>query len=200
MAQTRAQKAAAAAKRAKAAQSAAPPTEAAGAPPAAPTIKEKKIGGENQSVAYIASKIPRGLYLDIHNFHEQLIPLKGAGGTEKRRQAMRLPERVRIKPAVLGFGLIPAYPMESGFSITAISADFWRKWVEQNQNFDPYVAGLIRGFDSEADARAYAREHAALKTGMEPLDQEKDPRIQTSMNQNVGDVEIDTETPRPKVA
>lgn len=209
MAQTRAQKAAAAAKAAKAAQKAASTTtpEAAAAAanasvPAsgasAPTIhKPDKVAGENQSVVFIASKIPRGLYLDIFQRVEQVVPTKG--GFEKQVSQMRTPDRIRVKPAILAPGLTPTYPIVSGFSITrGVPAAHWRSWVEQNPNYEPYTMGLIRAFDSEADAIAYANEYEGMRTGLEPLNQEKDDRVMTSNNQNLTDVEIDSETPRPK--
>jgi hypothetical protein len=58
--------------------------------------------------------------------------------------------------------------------------------------------GILRAFDTEAEAIAYAKEHRELRTGLEPLNQDGDPRVATSMNSNVGDVDIDDETPRPK--
>lgn len=177
----------------------APAAAVAASEVAAPTIdKSKKVAGGAQSTVFVASKITRGLYLDIFQPTEQTRRVVG-GGIERFTQQMRLPERVRIKPAVLGFGLIPAYPIVEGFSITRnVPASHWRKWVEQNPNYEPYTMGLIRAFDTEADAIAYAREHGKLRTGLEPLAQDKDPRVGTSNHQNVGDVEIDDETPRPK--
>lgn len=208
MAQTRAQKAAAAAKAAKAARKAAPETPEAAAAAAnasvpastaaAPTIhKPDKVAGENQSVVFIASKIPRGLYLDIFKRVEQVVPTKG--GFEKQVSQMRTPDRIRVKPAVLAAGLTPTYPIVSGFSITrGVPAAHWRAWVEQNPQYEPYTMGLVRAFDSEADAIAYANEYEGMRTGLEPLNQDKDDRVMTSNSQNVGDVEIDSETPRPK--
>lgn len=201
MAQSRAQKAASKAAAKKADRSNHTNTAAGAAPETvtAPTIdKSKKTAGENQSVVFVASKITRGLYLDIFQPTEMTRRVVG-GGVEKFTQQMRLPERIRIKPAILAFGLIPNYPIVDGFSITRdVPANHWRKFVEQNPNYEPLTSGTLRAFDTEADAIAYAKEHKELRTGLEPLSQDGDPRIQTSNNNNVGDVEIDDETPRPK--
>lgn len=204
MAQTRAQKAAARAAD-KAKQRAADggitstPTASAAAGVAAPVIdKSKKGAGANQSVVFVASKITRGLYLDIFQPVQMSRRVVG-GGVENYTQQMRLPDRIRIKPAVLGFGLMPNYPIVDGFSITRdVPADHWRKFVEQNSNYEPLTSGILAAFDTEADAIAYAREHKELRTGLEPLAQDADPRVQTSNNANIGDVDIDDETPRPK--
>lgn len=202
MAQTRAQKAAAKAKALKQAALAAPSNEAAAdsAPVvAAPAIdKSKKVAGAAQSTVFVASKVPRGLYLQLFEFVTMDVKVLG-GGVDKRVQPMRLPEKVRIRPAILAPGLTPAYLMVDGFSITdGVPADFWRKWMEQNEKLEIVESGLIRGFDTQAEAIAYAKEHAGMRTGLEPLSQEGDPRVQTSMNENLGDIEIDSDTPRPK--
>lgn len=201
MAQTRAQKAAAKAA-AKAAERAANPNPAAAS--AAPEVqapvidKSKKVAGAAQSTVFVVSRVTRGLYLQLFSFVEQQVPVMG-GGTQLRRMPMRMPDKVRIKPTTLGFGLIPNYPIVDGWSITeGVPSDFWRKWIEQNPELDIVKEGMIAAFETEADARAYAKERPFQRTGLEPLSQEKDPRIQTANNQNVSDVDIDDETPRPK--
>jgi len=197
----KAQKAAAAAKAARkaAATPSTPEASSAAAPVAAPTIdKSAEVAGAAQSTVFVVSKLPRGIYLQLFSFVDQQVQVMG-GGTRTQRLPMRMPEKVRIRPAVLGFGLIPAYPIIDGWSITRdVPADFWRKWVEQNPGLDIVQKGLIAGFDTEAEAMSYARERGDMRTGLEPLAQDKDPRVMTTNNQNVGDVEIDDETPRPK--
>lgn len=199
MAQSRAQKAASKAAARKAERSTS--ESAAGTAPevAAPTVKETgKVAGANQSFVFVASKITRGLYLDIFQPVEMSRRVVG-GGVEKFTQQMRMPERVRIKPARVAMGLTPTYPIVDGFSITRdVPANHWRKFVEQNPNYEPLTSGILAAFETEADAIAYAKEHAELRTGLEPLAQDGDKRVQTSNNNNVGDVEIDDETPRPK--
>lgn len=206
MALTEAQKAAkakasAAARKAAKNTTTATDTAAPAAAVAAPTIdKSKKIAGAAQSTVFVASKIERGIYLQLFAPVTQQRRLLG-GGMDKEVVQMRQPQQYRIKPTLLGPGLIPNYPIIDGFSITKdIPSQFWREWVEQNKQFEPYTMGLIRAFDTEADAMAYAREYAGLRTGREALAQDRDPRIQTSNNANVSDVEIDSETPRPKTA
>lgn len=200
MAQTRAQKAAA---KAKARKLAAPggtdnPEAAAESAPVQSRSPKKADATTSVRTVVVASKITRGLYLQHYNPVSMDVRVVG-GGVEKRVQPMRLPDKVRIKPAIVAMGMVPNYPIVSGFSITeGVPADFWRKFVEQNPGYEPITEGILRAFDTVADAIAYAKEHEALRTGLEPLNQEKDPRVGTSMNDNVGDVDIDDETPRPK--
>lgn len=165
---------------------------AAGAAPEAPTIRKSgDIAGENQSTVFVASKMPRGLYLQTHSFINQDVRVMG-GGVEKRQVAVRNPEKFRIKPAVLAFGLIPNFPIVNGFSITKdVPSQLWRDFVQQNPNLELLTTGMLAGFNSEADAIAYANEYGKLRTGLEPIDPAGDARIEQVNNPNLGDVEID---------
>lgn len=199
MALTKAQKAAAAA--ATAAAAANKTTAAAeGGAVEAPTVREAKgTGGvkETSRSVVVVCKMPRGLYLDLHQPVQQDQRIMG-GGVEKRTINMRMPERVRLKPAVLPFGAIPNYPIVEGFSLTRdVDANFWRKYSEQNKGLQMITEGLLRGFDTEADAIAYCREYAALKHGIEPLDvdgKKPDPRIEQANSPNLTDIETDTDS------
>lgn len=198
MALTAKQKADRAAKAAKnsAAPAAAPSIEqlaaAAGAAPEAPTIrKSDRVAGANQSTVFVACKMPRGLYLQTHSFINQDVRVMG-GGIEKRQVAVRNPEKFRIKPAVLQFGLIPNFPIVNGFSITReVPSALWRQWMQENQNLQLVTEGLIAGFDTESDAIAYANEYGKLRTGLEPIDPAGDPRVEAVNNPNLHDVEVD---------
>jgi hypothetical protein len=107
---------------------------------------------------------------------------------------MRMPEKIRLRPTVLPFGALPNYSIDSGFSINPdIDAEFWSKWLEQNKGAEYVTTGLIAAFDDERSARAYCREHAALKTGLEPIAQSGDPRIEKSDNANLTDIDISSD-------
>lgn len=200
MALSNAQKAAkAAAAAAAAAKKNEPAAQAAGAPEA-PAVRETKGAGGVKATSrtvVVVCKMPRGLYLDIHQPVQQDQRVSG-GGIEKRTIHMRMPERVRLKPAVLPFGAIPNYPIVEGFSLTRdVDADFWRKYSEQNKGLQMIVEGLLRGFDNEADATAYCREFAKLQHGLEPLDvtgKTPDPRIEQANSPNLSDIETDTDS------
>lgn len=198
MALTNAQKAAKAAAAAAAALNTKSP--AAEASVEAPAVHETKGTGGVKKTArtvVVVCKMPRGLYLDIHQPVPQDVRVSG-GGIEKRTIHMRMPERVRLKPAVLPYGTIPNYPIVEGFSLTRdVDADFWRKYSEQNTGLQMITEGLLRGFDNEADATAYCREYAALKHGIEPLNVDgpkPDPRIEQANSPNLTDIETDTDS------
>lgn len=162
----------------------------------APAVHEKKVTVGDR-VVVVVCKMPRGLYLQ----HSQGVPMDVrvvGGGIEKRIQPMRVGPQIRLKPAVLPFGAMPNYTIVEGFSFTEVDAEFWNIYYEQNKNFTMITEGLLAAFANEADAKAYCREHGKFKHGLEPLDQKKDPRVEHSTNPNVSDIDIDTDTPRPK--
>lgn len=137
------------------------------------------------------------MYLQLHQSLVQDQRVVG-GAIEKRKVAMRIGEKIRLKPSVLPFGAIPNYPIVEGFSLTRdIDAEFWKAYAEQNAKFSMITEGLLRAFDNEADATAYCREYATLQHGLEPLDvnsKEPDPRIDKVLNPNLSDLETDTDT------
>jgi hypothetical protein len=141
----------------------------------------------------VVCKLPRGLFLQLHSFTKQDVRVMG-GGIEQRDVAIREADKLRLKPTVLPFGMMPNYQIDSGFSLNpGIPADFWRKWMEQNGKLQLVEEGLVRGFDNEADARAYCREYEKKLTGLEPLAQEGDLRVEKTNNPNLTDVEIDSD-------
>lgn len=180
---------------------------AAAAPPAssettvaAPAVRETKgIGGVKATsrTVVICCKWPRGLYLQHTQFISQDVRVSG-GGVEKRQVPMRIGPQVRIKPSVLPFGALPNYPIICGFSLTLdVDAEFWRVYAEQNNGFEMITSGLLHACDNEADAKAYCLEFEAMKHGLEPLSQEKDPRVEPEFNPNLTDIEIDTDSAVP---
>lgn len=176
------------------------------APPAssenitAPPVHAPKPAGEKGRTVVVVSKMPRGLYLQLTQMISQDQRVMG-GGIEKRQVAMRVGDKLRIKPSVLAFGLIPNYPIIEGFSLTRdVPSAFWRAYQEQNPQIELITSGLLRAFDNEPDAIAYCREYGKLKTGLEPIDQNGDPRVEQSMNPNVSDVEIDTDSKATRAA
>lgn len=159
----------------------------------APAVKEKKASVGDRTVVVVC-KMPRGLFLQLHEPIEQQVNLSN-GGTQMRKAQMRIGDPVRLKPSVLPFGAIPNYPIVEGFSLTRdVDANFWNQYYQQNKNLEMIQSGLLCAFDNEADATAYCREQAKLKHGLEPLAHADDPRIGKSDSPNVTDIEIDTDS------
>lgn len=162
-------------------------------PPEAPSVHDKALAGGGRTVTVVC-KMPRGIYLQLHEKVMQDVRVMG-GGIEKREVSMAVGDQVRLRPSVLPFGAIPNYPIVMGFSFTDVEANFWNKWYEQNPKFGMLESGLLCAFDNAADATGYCKEYASLKHGLEPLAQKDDPRVDASNNPNVSNIDIDTDAP-----
>jgi hypothetical protein len=198
MTSSKAEKARRAARAAKNAAVEAPPASSETAIEAPTVVKPKGVGGvkETSRTVVVVCKMPRGVMLQLTQFIEQDQRVVG-GGIEKRRVPMRIGPQVRLKPAVLPFGAIPNYPIVSGFSLTRdVDAEFWRNYAEQNANLELITSGLMKAFDTEADAAAYCREFEKLRHGLEPLAQKDDPRVEKEFNANLTNIDIDTDQPK----
>lgn len=166
---------------------------AIGAKIRAPVVHEKKTSVGDRTVVVVC-KMPRGIFLQLHEPIDQQVNLSN-GGTQMRKAQMRIGDPVRLKPSVLPFGAIPNYPIVEGFSLTRdVDANFWNTYYQQNKNLEMIQSGLLCAFDNEADATAYCREYSSLNHGLEPLQHSGDPRIGHSDSPNVSDVEIDTDS------
>lgn len=161
--------------------------------PEAPSVHDKAPAGGGRMVIVVC-KMPRGIYLQLHEKVMQDVRVMG-GGIEKREVAMAVGDQVRLRPSVLPFGAIPNYTIVNGFSFTEVEANFWNSWYQQNPKFGMLEAGLLCAFDTEADARAYCKEYGTLTHGLEPLAQKDDPRVDASNNPNVSNIDIDTDAP-----
>lgn len=56
-----------------------------------------------------------------------------------------------------------------GYGLTPVPADFWAAWSRKYAAFPPLQQGLIFAQPTVDKAAAQAREHAALRTGLEPI-------------------------------
>lgn len=163
----------------------------------APVVHDHAPVGDNTRTVVVVCKMPRGLLLQLTEKIVQDQRVMG-GGIEKREVAMRVGEQVRLKPCVLPFGTVPNYPIVDGFSLTTISADFWRQWYQQNEQFSMLQEGLLCAFDDQASATAYCKEYGKLKHGLEPLAQSGDARTEQPNHPNVTNLDIDTDAPKAR--
>lgn len=58
-----------------------------------------------------------------------------------------------------------------GFGLTNIPTEWWERWVETHQDFEPLAKGFIITGKTTADVKSLARENKGLQ-GIEPIDAE----------------------------
>lgn len=82
--------------------------------------------------------------------------------------------QVTIKGFSIPYGTVPSYPLVGGYALTPnVDADFFEEWMKVNANLDLVRKHFIFAHAKSSDASAQAREMAAEKSGLEPIDPDK---------------------------
>lgn len=162
-----------------------------------PKVAAPAIGGaqfKNTSTIWIGCKLPRGLTLRLCKKVTVDRPTFG-GGVKPTDMYMPDPMRgtVRLYGYAAPFGKIPKYTIIGDFALTEVDRQWWNDWKEQNSGFDMLHNGLIFEHGEKASVEAYAQEHAELKCGLEPMNPAGDERGERAPNDNLTDVEPDSD-------
>lgn len=134
----------------------------------------------------VACKIPVGLELQCSDEQEYQEEYRDTEGRQRTRARARL---IKAGPVVLIAGT--AYPvgqapagfrdkpmMAGGYALTfGVNKDFFDRWMEQNKLNPIVVNRMIFGYEKIEEVRAKARNYADLKSGLEPLSPDDDPRM-----------------------
>jgi hypothetical protein len=160
-------------------------------------ITAPAIGGttrKNTSTVWIGLKLPRGLQLRLCKEVTVDRPTFG-GGVKPTKMFMPDPDQgeVRLKGYAVQFGRIPNYSIIGDFGLTEVDRDWWEKWKAQNSGFELLKTGLLFEHGEKASVESYAAEHAGLKCGLEPMDPAGDERGEKAPNDNLTDVEPDSD-------
>jgi hypothetical protein len=74
-------------------------------------------------------------------------------------------------------GMAPVSPMASGFALTpGVDKAFFDLWLDQNKTADMVKNGLLFAHSETRSVEAQARDHEAIKSGLERLDPANLPR------------------------
>ena len=124
--------------------------------------------GENVDVH---CKLPHGLILRLFEFRD-VDQHQAGGGVYTTRIAHPLPEQITLN----GWAHKKEDPapclIVGGFAVTpGIPKEFMDEWLKQNAEHSVVKAGLI--FTSKRGDLGQAKEMAAVKCGLEPLDQDR---------------------------
>jgi len=125
----------------------------------------------------VACKVPNGLKLQVHEMHDFDEPVMG-GGTKTVPRATPIGEPVFIAGTAAPFGQMPKAEIVGGYALTRnVDADFFAKWMEQNKDSAVVRNHLIFAHTSAAKVRDQANDQADVRSGLEPIAPDTDPRI-----------------------
>lgn len=130
---------------------------------------------EAATTCTVACKLPNGLQLVLHRFHEVQEPIMG-GGTRAVQKSRAEGPRVLIHGAAYRVDKAPAHTIVGGYGLTPnVDAAFFAEWMKQNADTDMVRNHLIFALAKPESAAAKAKEQALLRSGLEPIDPKMPP-------------------------
>lgn len=118
----------------------------------------------------VACKMPHGVV--IRDFAETKYMVDVLGGGKRPEKVFRPVGRpIRIKGPIVPEVFVRLVEVVGGYAITeGVDAKVFARWIDANAEA-PFVTNrLIYGHEDGARVRAWAKENASVKSGMEPLD------------------------------
>lgn len=144
----------------------------------APSVRTK---GSGRGTVTVACKMPNGLQLKVFKFVENRIPI-GAGQYAIEQKAQQVGKSVFLNGNAVPYGEAPRHPIVGGYAMTSgIDAEFMEKWLEQYAELPAVKNRLIFIAEDPQYVADEAKEHRALRSGLEPIDVRKgtkDPRME----------------------
>lgn len=124
----------------------------------------------SSGVVTVACKLPHGFI--IRDMAETINhePVLG-GGQRKFRVFRPVGQKIRIKGPVVPNIYIRLIEVVGGYAITdGVDGAVFARWWDANADSAFITNKLVYGHEDGARVRAWAKDHAHIKSGMEPLD------------------------------
>lgn len=126
----------------------------------------------------VGCKLPNGLILRIFDMVPHVE--RGTNGVSTTTNIARL----HCPPIVIkGNRVDPDADPEtlplirSNYALTEVDADFMDRWMHDNEDSDIVKNNLVFIASDQREAEAIAKDHKSVRSGMEPLKQDGDPRM-----------------------
>lgn len=134
----------------------------------------------------VALKHPTGIVLEIFEEAISHEPVMG-GGTREVRIFRTNGNRFTLNGNRTPFGVAPDFRIVGDYALTpGVPKDVWEKWKEQHKDSPLVLNNLIFAYGSNEKIRDAARESAKLRSGMEAITPDDDPRIPKRKDRNTG--------------
>jgi hypothetical protein len=118
----------------------------------------------------VACKLPHGVV--IRDFVKTVAHENVMGGGSRKIDVFRpVGKRIRIKGPQVPTPFLRLVEVVGGYAITdGIDAEVFSRWMNWNRDSQAVQSELIFGFEDRDKVIGMARERAAVKSGVEPLD------------------------------
>lgn len=134
----------------------------------------------SEDMVMVGCKLPHGLIMEIPE-PGTMEGIDAVSGKVIRVQG-RKPAPVGKRYILKGANSMRRNDKAQGqfqYGITPIPRAFWERWLARYKDADFVTKGFVFAEDTMRDAQASAKEKLGELTGMEAMQQEKDPRIKS---------------------
>lgn len=125
----------------------------------------------------VACKVPGGLRLRLFEMVDALETIPGVG-QRTAKMAQPVGEQVVINGPAHPVNRAPLHEINGGYAMTfGVPKDFFNEWMRQNKDSAMVKNRLIFAHENTDHARGQAREQAEIRTGIEGINPDGDPRL-----------------------
>ena len=145
----------------------------------------------------VACKTPAGIVIRPFRWSHESELVMG-GGSREIRVARPTGRPVVINGNARRIGADLRCRIVAGYALTeGIDAEIWQQWRETHEESDLVRNDLVFAHESLDHVVAWAKEHGATRSGLEPLEKNQDARTPRPKpgNRNVAAIEQDEEAP-----
>jgi hypothetical protein len=154
--------------------------------------QEQKRGNTDKVV--VCCSVPTGMILRLFAMKPTQELVMGGGYRDVMRAELMPGARIRVNGPATPWGKIPTWRIEGSYALTEnVDRNFWAEWVKQNDQHSAVTNEVIFAENDMASAVARCRENAARRSGLQPMDPDKDPRVPKPLNPNLTQVETEEE-------
>ncbi len=156
----------------------------------APAIRSEP--GKGSQTVTVASKFPAAIILQA--CRESTWYEETREGRVKRNRFDKAGPTFTVRGTSQPNGQLPkGYRrpnIEGGYALTrGVPRDLWETWLAQNQDTDLVKNKVIFASPDHDELIGLARDHEHVRSGLEPLNPDGDPRAPKSLNPQVGNIE-----------
>lgn len=135
-----------------------------------------KVQASSSNFVTVALKLPNGFVLQNYKMIDTTEPLQG-GSSHVVKRAFPDGAPHLLQGTARHQGESPKVPLVMGYAMNKrVPTELWERWLAANKDSAMVKNNLIFANPDYDMTRDEAREKKALRSGLEPLMQDKDPR------------------------